>query len=221
MKKDFNMYNLFPEINNLLLWCEGFAATVALIYFREIKHSHWKYFVYYLVYIFIVEKFSQFILMQLHIDKQDFHAYFAIPFEFIFFYWLYALKSLGNKKLFLLLVSLYVISFVAIHLIFEKFKKINSLNFSIGTLFLLVLVFLEYLKQIRNDNILEYHENKMFYINIGVVLFYVGALPFFAFYNILLDNPEIWNNYYLYFLVSNCIMYLLFAASFIWGKVKF
>ena len=62
--------------------------------------------------------------------------------------------------------------------------------------------------------------NKMFYINIGIMLFYVGTLPFFGLYNLIVKEPEIWNIYYLYFLLSNCLMYLLFTASFIWGKPK-
>ena len=79
---------------------------------------------------------------------------------------------------------------------------------------------MEFFKQIKNDDILEFSKNKMFYINIGLVLFYVGTLPFFGLYKLLIKEIEIWNGYYLYFMVSNCIMYLLFAASFIWGKVK-
>ncbi len=84
----------------------------------------------------------------------------------------------------------------------------------------MILVFLEFKKQIQNDDILAFPENKMFYINIGIMLFYVGTLPFFSLYHLLLKEPEIWNIYYLYFLISNCIMYLLFTASFIWGKQK-
>jgi hypothetical protein len=53
----------------------------------------------------------------------------------------------------------------------------------------------------------------------GMILFYIGSLPFLVFINYLYDNEKvIFNYYYTYFLLSNNLMYLLFAASFIWGK---
>ncbi|AWG20559.1 hypothetical protein FFWV33_02930 [Flavobacterium faecale] len=97
------------------------------------------------------------------------------------------------------------------------FKSINN---STGAFLLLIMVILEFIKQIKSDSILFYKENKMFYINIGVILFYIGTMPFMGLYNYILKVPEIWNNYYIYFMLSNCVMYLLFAASYIWGKVK-
>jgi hypothetical protein len=95
-----------------------------------------------------------------------------------------------------------------------------SLNTTFGTLLLLILVFIELIKQIKSDSIIYFKNNKMFYINIGVILFYIGNMPFFGWYYPILKFPEIWNSYYIYFMISNCIMYLLFAASFVWGKTK-
>ncbi|MBV1924571.1 MAG: hypothetical protein KUG68_11150, partial [Flavobacteriaceae bacterium] len=84
---------------------------------------------------------------------------------------------------------------------------------------LIILVVLEFMKQIKNDDILKYKENKMFYINIGMVLFYVGSFPYSVFRFELYEHYfSVWNIYYTYFLFTNCILYLLFAASFIWGK---
>ncbi|WP_272149004.1 hypothetical protein [Tenacibaculum aiptasiae] len=95
-----------------------------------------------------------------------------------------------------------------------------AINLTVGTILLSFLVVLEFIKQIKNDNILEFNRNKMFYITVGVILFYIGTYPFFAFNDILIKDKyiHIWNMYYIYFLISNYLMYLLFAASFIWGK---
>ena len=140
--------------------------------------------------------------------------------HFSFFDWLYAIKSLKKISLFWSFTIIYFLSFIPIELYFSKLKVVYSFNIVIGTILLMVLIFMEFFKQIKNDDILEFSKNKMFYINIGLVLFYVGTLPFFGLYKLLIKEIEIWNGYYLYFMVSNCIMYLLFAASFIWGKVK-
>jgi len=112
------------------------------------------------------------------------------------------------------------LTYLPVELYFGKIDLVYSINLTVGTILLTFLVVLEFIKQIQNDNILKFKQNKMFYINIGVILFYIGTYPFFAFENVISQAPyiDMWNAYYMYFLVSNYIMYLMFAASFIWGK---
>ena len=209
-----------PELVNLLLWLEFFSAVVGLFYFSKNKGTHWVWFIFYLNFIFFFDFFSEEISNIMKLKKQYYFAYFIIPIQFIFFYWLYAIKSLKKISIFWSFSIIYFLSFIPIELYFSKLKVVYSFNLVIGTILLMVLIFMEFLKQIKNDDILEFSKNKMLYINIGLVLFYVGTLPFFGLYNLLINELEIWNAYYIYFMISNCIMYLLFAASFIWGKVK-
>ena len=172
----------------------------------------------YLIFIFIQELFWKDIKFAFNIKKQEYYAFWGIPIQYLFFYWLYALKSLKNKKLFFVCSSIYLLTFIPLEILNQRIRVLYSINLTMGSIILIVLVVLEFLKQIKNDDILKFKENKMFYINTGVILFYVGTYPFSAFYHMLLKYPEIWNVYYFYFLIANCIMYLLFTASFIWGK---
>ncbi len=95
------------------------------------------------------------------------------------------------------------------------------MSYTIGVFLLAILSFLEFLKQIKSDEILNFKGNKMFYINIGVLIFYIGTLPFFAFDKILLDNNRtLWDSYLTFFLFSVNIINLFYIASFIWGKSK-
>lgn len=209
-----------PELSKLLLFLQFIAAVTAILYFKKNKNNYWKWFSIYLVFIYLQESFSQVLVDFLAIEKENYFAYFGIPIEFLFWFWLYALKSLKSLKLFVSCTGIYFLSFLPINIFFDSSKIVYSFNYTVGTLLLLYLVSLEFYKQIKNDSILEFNENKMFYINIGVVLFYVGTLPFFGLYKLILKDIQIWNNYYIYFLISNCIMYLLFTASIIWGKPK-
>ncbi|CAM3661552.1 hypothetical protein FLGE108171_09120 [Flavobacterium gelidilacus] len=209
-----------PELTCILLWIEIIASIIALAFYSKTKKTYWIWFTFYLFVIAFSDNFIDDLVFFFNIKKQFFYAYILIPIQFVFFYWLYALKSLGKKKLFWSCIILYTMSFIPIELYFSKLKVVYSFNYVIGTLLLMLLVFVEFRKQIKNDDILEFSKNKMFYINIGVMLFYVGTLPFFGLYNLIANEVDIWNIYYIYFLVSNCIMYLLFAASFIWGKPK-
>ncbi len=204
----------------LLNCCELIALIVAIIGYKNVRKTYWKWFVYYLIYITFCDILINRILVFFHIKIDLYLAYIEIPIEFLFLFWLYAYKSLKNKKLFYISVFIYLASIVPDESLSKGNNYFSSFNYIIGALLLFILVILEFLKQIKSDSILLFKQNKMFYINTGVVLFYIGTLPFFGLYYPIMKVPSIWNSYYIYFMISNCLMYLLFASSFIWGKIK-
>jgi hypothetical protein len=207
------------HLGELLIWIQFLCAIVAMIQYKKVKNSYWKWFVYYILFIFIVEAISKWGLIN-HVGfRKYFYDFFVIPLEFLFFYWLYAYQSLRLKKLFWISIGIYIISFVPHLLFIEKMRLINALSYTVGNFLLMIMVFLEFYKQIQTDNILLFKENRMFYVNVGVMLFYVGTLPFFAFDNFLFTEARnIWFHYYTFFLIANNLMYLLFTAALLWGK---
>ncbi len=212
------MEELWNILRSTLLLMQFLAALVGCLYYNNVKRSYWKWFTVYLTVLFISE-FVRAYFLNVSIDViHQYYLFIVLPLEFIFLYWLYAQQSLKNKKLFLLF-SILLIGTTFFTSFMENLRDAISLNTNVGSLLLIILVVQEYLKQIKNDDILKFKENKMFYINLGVVLFYVGSFPFHVFQKYLhADYQTITECYYVYFLVANCIMYLLFAASFIWGK---
>ncbi len=102
---------------------------------------------------------------------------------------------------------------------FVELGEVFALSTNVGIIILMLLVVFEFRKQIKNDDILKFRDNKMFYINTAMIIFYVGTFPLYLFGNEMSNEyPKIIEIYYIYFYIANCIMYLLFAASFIWGK---
>ncbi|CAI8934719.1 hypothetical protein [Chryseobacterium sp. IT-36CA2] len=200
-----------------MLWAEGLAAFVGILYYKRIRKEYWKFFVFFLIFIFISESYGRWGKFA-YFSKAYFYNYFLMPAQFIFFYWLYAVKSLGKPKLFYGLSLLYLLSFIPNELYFSGNKIVFAFNYTFGCLILMLLVVMEYYKQINSQDILHFNKNRMFYINLGITLSYIGTLPFMAFYSILLNYMEIWNIYFSYFLMSGVVMYILFASSFIWGK---
>ncbi|MGC4039685.1 MAG: hypothetical protein QM710_02515 [Flavobacterium sp.] len=95
---------------------------------------------------------------------------------------------------------------------------VNSFNYIVGTFLLSAIVVLEFNKQIKSDDILKFRENMMFYINTGVCLFYIGNLPFFSFNSLFWEHKTFFYSYYLFFLVTGALMYLLFSIALLWGK---
>ena len=201
-----------------MLFAEFFSALVGVLYLYKLRNSYWKWFSIYLIVIFIQEYFWLGNSSDYYITNVEYYVFLGIPFQYIFLYWLYAFKSLKKKNLFILCSIAYILTLgVAVGLV--EISKVLAFSTTVGTLILTVLVVLEFIKQIKNDDILKFRENKMFYINIAMVLFYIGTYPYHVFgREFYIDYKEIDHIYYIYFLIANCIMYLLFAASFIWGK---
>ncbi|MEC4003702.1 hypothetical protein OX283_003470 [Flavobacterium sp. SUN052] len=215
------MYQKPPILLDLLHICEFIAMIVGIIKLKSLKNSYWKWLVFYLIYIFMYEIMTAFFSNDFSKYIEKITSLIQIPLEYTFIYWLFAYKSLNMKKIFwIFTVSYFITFFLEYHLDNLDRFSFFSLSKVFGALLILILVIIEFTKQIKSDTILNFKSDKMFYINIGVVLFYIGTMPFWALYFKILEFPEIWNSYYIYFMVSNCIMYLLFAASFVWGKVK-
>lgn len=212
--------SIVEVLSKVLLGIEFLSALIAFLYFFKLKNTYWKWFYLYLIFIFFQEFYWFFNSSLFGNTKQDYFTYIGIPVQYLFLFWLYALKSIRSKNIFLICLIVYISTYFPFELYYKEVNAVYSLNLTVGTLLLTFLVVLEFRKQIKTDDILKFKENEMFYINAGVVLFYIGTYPFFAFYNTLLKEPFIGlgNFYYIYFKVSVCLMYLLFIASLVWGK---
>ncbi|PKV50789.1 hypothetical protein ATE84_2856 [Aquimarina sp. MAR_2010_214] len=212
--------NEHPILDGLRLGLEVISALVGLIYLFKLRKSYWKWFSIYLIFIVLQEIIWLGKRSFLGLIDRDYFAYVGIPIQFLFFYWLYAYKSLKLKKIFWIFSFVYLVN-LPLKLFIEENDQVYSINVGVGTILLSILVILEFFKQIKNENILQFWQNKMFYINVGVILYYIGTLPFQVFFDYLKDNNKtILDYYYVYFLIANCFMYLLFSISFLCGNQK-
>ena len=210
-----NEYHLL--LKKILLFSEVLAAIVGIVKIKKFNSSHWKWFIYYLVFIAISELVCKFILCYYTSFRTYYYTFFVIPLEFLLVFWLYSYKSLNNKKLFWISVSIFLISLLPFSF-FEVKKTVHSFNYIMGAFLMSIMIILEYNKQMKTDDILKFRENMMFYVNTGVGLFYVGTLPFFAFNSLLWKDKDIFFNYYMFFLITNILMYTLFSIALLWGK---
>ena len=204
-------------LKQLLFSSEFIAAAVAIFKFKKFRNSYWKWFSYYLIFIFFAETVSKFILCYFTDFRSYFYDFIVIPVEFIFLYWLYSYKSLDNKKLFWICCTIYLLSLLP-YFVFGGSSVVNHFNYIIGTFLLSIMIILEFNKQIKTEDILRFRENMMFYVNAGAFLFYVGTLPLFAFNSLLWKDQVIFYNYFTLFLITGILMYLLFSIALLWGK---
>ncbi len=210
-------------IQYTILYCiEALPFVMSLIYWHKIKETYYKWFAPYLFYIFATDIIGT-ILDQNKIPNQVYYDYAVMPVEYLFFYWLFH-KTLANtpySKTPIICTVIYVVSFIIENLFFTH--QFNSVSSSIGDLLLLILIVQFFVLLSKNDAILNYRQNMMFWISIGLLLFYIGTISYYGLRNTLLEEKK---DDFLTWYGTVCdiiseITYILFSISFIWGKPQF
>jgi hypothetical protein len=202
------------------------ACAAGFYYWKKIRHTHWKYFPFYLAAIVLFELTGKYLtyIRQNHL-KVNMYNYLVIPLQVFFFIWLFyrELAHTRFKKLPLAAAGIYGVCWVADVWVLKKKTLwwLSSFSYSLGVLLLLVMI-LAFLYLLANSSeVLFLKTNMMFWVCLGLVVFYFCTLPFFGIGNYLYYNhPKIYIGYAraVYFL--NYGMYGIFTIAFIWGKPK-
>jgi hypothetical protein len=210
----------------MLNFFELLACASALIYFRKIRNTGWKWFAVYLFIITITEIFLEYNGYILHKPQLTafVNFYFSIPFEFLFFLGLFFFwfERKKDKAWVLSGIVLYVLSFFAeLFILNDKKFWFLSFSYTTGNIVLLITEFLFFYRFINSSEILAYRSSMMFWISTGLLIFFLGSFPFYGLWNTLAVNyPTLFNNYWMVAMGLGCVMYLFFCFSFIWGKPK-
>lgn len=205
--------------------CEVIACITGFWYWHKIKNTYWKWFPIYLLIIVINEFLGRYLTC---IENYSWNNYlfrfWGIPIQFFFFYWLFyrQAKDKIEKKIVVVSVLVYIISFI-VDVLYLRGERMwfFSFSYTTGNLLLVILIINYLLKFINSDEIIYYKRSMMFWVAIGLTIFYLGTFPFYALRNTLFYNYEnIFYGYNYIQLIFGCLMYLVFALSFIWGKPK-
>jgi len=210
------------NLSLVIFYCfEAMPVIAGLIYWKNVKNSYFKWFVAYLTYT-VVADLSGITMVFLKIHNQVFYEYFVIPVEFLFFFWLFfkSLISAKHKRLPAICAGIYLSGLLIDAVYFARHHlHFYSFSYSIGNLLLLILILQFFIQLISSDELLKYRSNMMFWISTGLLVFYLGSCPYYG-----LTNTFIAKYYKVFVIYKNivlaldCIMYLMFTFSFIWGK---
>ena len=215
--------NNFAILEEVLHAMESVAFMTGIILYKKVKSTCFKWFVFYLGFIILAEIIGK-IVRLIHVDNQFMYSYIVIPIEFIFFHWLYyQYSTIKDRMRIKVSLLLYIFSLFIEEVFFQESQKFLFLSFSysIGNAVLLFIVFQYFFKLINSERILYFYQEHLFWISCGLLLFYLGTSPYYGLYNYLKNNHlDILYGYAYVMYFLNCSMYLLFAASFIWGKEK-
>lgn len=198
---------------------EGLACITGFLCWARLTPKFWRVFPFYLLVITCCEFAGWYMNShQLQLPAKLMYNYLVIPLEFFFLYFLYFhVLAKEFRTTVLALAALFIIAFITEYVLLLNVKWMwRSLTYITGSLTILILSVIFLLQTIRSEAVLSYRRQPFFWVNLGVILFYVGTFPYYATINYLykINEPLFWCLAWI-FVVLNYIMYTLFIVGFL------
>lgn len=201
---------------------EFLASLVGFLNWRKIKNTYWVVFPIYLISIALLEVLCYwlFIGAKLPLWNEIITSYIIIPLEFLFFFWLF-FKNGSPRKMVLAGVALYILCFFIEIWMNRQGNKFYFLSFSysIGNIILLILIFQYFISLSGSERILHFYHERMFWVSLGLLLFWLGTFPYYGLFNLLMKKHfDLFVSYSWVMIFLDYAMYIMFAISFVWSK---
>ncbi len=215
-------YIIFLIILNLF---ELSAAVTGFYYQKKIKDTYWKFFPPFLLLIFIFEITAE--IFNLGFGMPDvnlvLYKYIIIPGQFLFYFWLFYkyFEGLKVQKIPIYFALIYITA-----LVFDHFQTFHAnpwfldISYTIGAIMIILAIFQFIAVFIKSDELIQFKTSMMFWVSVGLLLFFAGSLPYWLIRSYLVNFPEIGNGLVILQFCLNYIMYICFIISFKWGRPK-
>lgn len=212
----------------LVPYSELIAAITGTFFYFKYKNTPWKYFLFYLWLVVVVEFTGGYIRnhkILVYIDEKGliynkwlYNSYKFIAFNSFFFIYNRALNNKTFKNTIKTFSILYIVVSLFNWVFIQNFiKESSELPKIVGALFLATTIILYFIELLRSDKVLIYHKMISFWISIGLLIYYVGNIPFTLKWNTYMLFPKL-HNLFLIVYVLAITMYLIFAFGFIWSN---
>ncbi len=214
---------------------EFLAAVTGIFCYKKYKNTAAKYFIYYLIYIFLVDFLGRYptYLKDLELDyiikntvfEKNYLWYAVLSLLGRMFFSLMYFKLILKNKLFIKLFSyvayfLITISIISIVFGIDQFYYKSSSFISINSSISIILGIILYLVELlQNDKILDFYKSINFYISSVFLIWLLITTPL-TFYQIYFSTAD-WNFVFLrwqIYLFANIFMYITFAFALIYCK---
>ena len=211
---------LLITIVNFGIFIELITAVIASIYFYKYKNTFLKYFCFLLWYA-VLNDISG-VLIRDYISRYNaiiYNIYYCINFTYLFALYRHYIKNDKYKKLLLLFILFYYIILI-INGFFENYIiEFLSLPYIAAATFIIISISIYFVEILNTEKVLYVKKNLLFWISVGLLLFYIGNIPF-----------RILRNYYEYLtdatvlillnVILATIMNSCFIIGFIWSDKK-
>lgn len=197
---------------------EGLACITGILCWARLTPRFWKAFPVYLFIITCCEFAGWYMSNHAIKGSKEMYGYFVVPLEFLFMYFLYYKNLQKHFQKTVLALSLVYILCWGIELIFVQYTKWIwfSMSYSVGSIIMLILGIIYFLQLIKSEKLLTYKKQIFFWVNLGLMLFYVGTFPFYATMGVLYNKaPNLYAFLYWMAKILDYVMYIFFIIGFL------
>lgn len=202
-----------------LITAEILAAVTGCATWSKWKNSYIKWFVIYLCLIVVSETCNRLINFKAN-SGVNYFTLIIVPIEILFINWFfYKILSPNKKWLIMAGTVLYILSWIIEQTVFTGAGYyFRSLSYTAGNLFIAIYIILFFIEFVKSNKIVRYKKVAVFWIVLGMLMFYLGTFPFYGLYNELAKNLNLFYPVAWVAISLNYCMYILFTIAFIWGK---
>jgi len=198
---------------------EILALVVSIICIKWLLKTPYIYFVPYLLMTVCAEFLGRYFGLK-HLYTLNANVYNTTTvIEFLFFYWLFftAVRKPVFKKVMLVLSGVYLLSAIINIAFVQGFDQWASYTMLIGTIIIILFVFLFFYDAFDNKEPINLIKEPMFWISMGIFLFYLGDFTFNLMYPYLHRN-NLHREQRLFHIINNNLIvfeYLCFSVALI------
>lgn len=150
------------------------SAIVGLIYLYKYKHTYLKYFLILLWFSILIEFIGKLYGRPNYIVYNIYHL---INFSWLLLLFKYCVKEVMHKKIITSFILIYILSFF-INIFFQDyFNEIQTIPHFIGSFFIIVSIFFYFSEILNTNKILYTSKYLLFWISIGLLMYYAGKTP--------------------------------------------
>ncbi len=154
------------------------TALIGSIYYYKYKDSLLKHFIFYLWFIVLME-YSGFIIrkyFEIQSNHLLYNVFYVISFAYLFYLYNSVLKK--KKKIVKYSYIVYIITLIIYGFFVGDINEFQTIPYVVGASLLILAIIFYFTEILATEKVLHTKKNLLFWISVGLLLFYVGSIPF-------------------------------------------
>ncbi|HBY69983.1 MAG: hypothetical protein CMC07_07920 [Flavobacteriaceae bacterium] len=198
----------------------GIAALTAVLFYDKYKHTVLKYFVWILIYNLINEFSAKYVYYWFGTNAIMYNVYNTIYFLYFFYVFWNFIKSKTYKRWIVYSVILFLAVTVVNVITINAFYESLLYSYIAGACLIIICIILYYIEILSDSRVLHIKEDLLFWISIGLLLFYVGYIPIKISRSFFTTNMDFFVTLYNVQRALIIVMNSCFIIGFVWTKKK-
>ncbi len=216
-----NYESLIIPLRDIALYSEYISAIVAILFFSKYKNTQLKYFAFILTYVALNELLGGYLRDSgvLSNNYIIYNIYNVITFSYFFLLYRNHLEKKIYKKIVMAFFVIYLLA-VLINGFFQNYLTQNQVvPYILAAVFLIVSIIFYFIEILNSQKVLYVNKNLLFWISIGLFLYYIGIIPFRIITNSF-ASADSHNYLFLIKFILVAVMNSCFIIGFIWSNKK-